>query len=458
MSNYQPSRISLTFSKRGESRAVEFFCLKAARSLSKPYDPYFWTTLVLQLSDTEPAVRHAIIARSSLYEDFAYHSREALQLRSNRFALLHYNAAIQQLKIVQDEDLILVACLLFICIEVIQRNLEQAITHSKHGFEIFQTIHATKTPTRDAVGPIIRRLRTMQFFFGRIDFQQDLGQHEAIPRHILSISEAEGLLEDLFLRVVSLNRSLDEYRYGKLLGQPAKPELLVAVRKIQYSIQQLQLAYPSIDRQVPYFDSKNVHHLNFAIRLKVCQLWASAMRLDPEDTRYDQHHDDFRSIIQHAECLSSAMNLLSDSVSEREFRFEIGLFPFLYFVAWKCRDLATRLKALQLLKHCSATKESFCDLEKVYLRARRIIEIEHSLVLNKSDQPIGSVLWTDLPRADNRVHNFIANPYDRLRAKVDGKTFVGRPEGFLMRDENGRMYLRIEFIVVRPVSELILLF
>lgn len=40
----------------------------SAATLTKPFDSHFWSSLVLQLSISEPAVRHASIAFASAYE------------------------------------------------------------------------------------------------------------------------------------------------------------------------------------------------------------------------------------------------------------------------------------------------------------------------------------------------------------------------------------------------------
>jgi hypothetical protein len=51
------------------SHELEFYRQKIATKLSGDFDSDFWSVLVLQLSQSEPAIRHAVSAISVIYKD-----------------------------------------------------------------------------------------------------------------------------------------------------------------------------------------------------------------------------------------------------------------------------------------------------------------------------------------------------------------------------------------------------
>ncbi|KAF5612490.1 C6 zinc finger domain protein [Fusarium sp. NRRL 25303] len=87
-----------------EQRGLQYFCEVAAPCLLGPKSPYFWTHLVMQLSESEPVVKHSLLAISSLYEN-----REVQRTSPAppNLALRHYNAAIRELKTTQSDVLAL---------------------------------------------------------------------------------------------------------------------------------------------------------------------------------------------------------------------------------------------------------------------------------------------------------------------------------------------------------------
>jgi hypothetical protein len=60
--------LSTLIANAEEKRAIYYFREKAAPVLSGSLDSSFWSRLVLQVGDSEPAVRLAIMAVGSLFE------------------------------------------------------------------------------------------------------------------------------------------------------------------------------------------------------------------------------------------------------------------------------------------------------------------------------------------------------------------------------------------------------
>ena len=88
-----------------EKRAIYYFREKAAPALSGSLDSSFWSRLVLQVSDSEPAVRLAIMAVGSLFEHIQQEmpgspkkdNQAVVSGRRYQFAIKCYNKAISAL-------------------------------------------------------------------------------------------------------------------------------------------------------------------------------------------------------------------------------------------------------------------------------------------------------------------------------------------------------------------------
>ncbi|KAK4941116.1 hypothetical protein LTR10_018916 [Elasticomyces elasticus] len=129
----ESNRLTTNGSSGDEDRAFAFFGQMAGPALSGHSESYFWTNVVMQLSHREPAVRHAVVAVSSLYEKFQDVVKTPISAPANPLALRHYNAAIKELRSTRDETVVLVVCALFICIEFLQGNHQSAIEHCRSG-------------------------------------------------------------------------------------------------------------------------------------------------------------------------------------------------------------------------------------------------------------------------------------------------------------------------------------
>jgi hypothetical protein len=88
---------------RDERRSLDYYRTRVSKEISGFFDAEIWNTLVLQVGEGEPAVRHAILALSSLYE--AGEMSQLLQYPSSnerykclmRFAAHEYTKAVSAL-------------------------------------------------------------------------------------------------------------------------------------------------------------------------------------------------------------------------------------------------------------------------------------------------------------------------------------------------------------------------
>lgn len=124
--------------------------------------------MVSQASMQEPAVRHAVLSISTVYELVDDTPSEKMLMNpKGRYAMVQYNHALQHLAGVQDESVVLFSCILFICLEILRDNKMGALTHVAHGVRVFNNCLQRKSAwAADYLRPIFNRLTSCPFFFG----------------------------------------------------------------------------------------------------------------------------------------------------------------------------------------------------------------------------------------------------------------------------------------------------
>jgi hypothetical protein len=126
-----------------ERRSFHHFRIRTADDLSGCFDSNFWNRLVLQLSHSEPAIKHALIALGAAHE--SYQAGRVDSFITPGFALQHYNRAINFLNQHLSNpnrratEVTLICCAIFICFESVRGNYDAAIVHLKSGIEILKS-------------------------------------------------------------------------------------------------------------------------------------------------------------------------------------------------------------------------------------------------------------------------------------------------------------------------------
>lgn len=433
-----------------ERRALEFFCRAAGPSLSGPMDPYFWTHLVMQFSGFEPAVRHSIVSISSLYEQVRAAPESILRLADNRLALSHYNLAIRELKSMNNEPLVLMVCILFICIEILLGNREAAIQHCKHGVVILENVEASYPWTKKYLSPIFRRLTLFPFFFGSgsASFPKLLGLDDQMPASFSSMEEAQYYLDGIVTRTVGLVRQGDSYRLGNLRSKPVPSELLSQQDTIRSALNQWQSRFADFQNEAPSRPRPDEMLCNTLLRYEIAQIWVETA-FEYDETAYDRYLDRFRWMV------SEAANIYLSRISEGDttlqetpkFIFEMGFIPLLYYVVIKCRCLETRIQALSLMKMLGVVRENLWELSSMHAAGRRVIEIEHAVLLDKQGQISTMPGWPGLPPDEMRVRDSTTSPRPFVNIDEQGQETRGRMAGFFRRTIDGNIYLQSEVIL-----------
>ncbi|KAF2498613.1 hypothetical protein BU16DRAFT_524701, partial [Lophium mytilinum] len=137
-----------------ESRYLNYYFHRAGPRLSGNLDSDLWMRIVLQFASVEPAIRHATMVISYLYERGMEQRQTACPLvlpaQGKRFYLKHYNEAIRcliaRMQIESNAlEISLVTCILFVCMEILRaEHTEFAMAHFLSGLDILATLRARR--------------------------------------------------------------------------------------------------------------------------------------------------------------------------------------------------------------------------------------------------------------------------------------------------------------------------
>lgn len=370
-----------------EARALEFFRLQVAPFLSRHSSKTFWNTLVFQVGQQEPAVRHAMICISSMYEGLGETDHSPLIRSRERFAITQYNMALKQLaSAATDEKIVLLVCLLFICIEMLQGNKEVAIQHCRHGITICNnTSKGLLGWAKQALQPIFLRLATFPYFFGVevADFPEPVGLVSDGLATGVTAEEKTTAWDYLVNRAVRLVRLGLSHRQGPLRHLPIPDHLFAEKEVIYQSLVTWQDHYRTTRAAYLPDDEGLEPHLYDEMKCIVGKIWISCC-LNDNEMVYDEHLADFEELLHLSELLIHLRS--TESGPRPKFIFEMGFLPFLYFVVIKCRRLDLRLTALRQIPSISHEQENLFSAKTLYFVGRRSIEVEHGICLDPYHQ------------------------------------------------------------------------
>lgn len=316
--------------------------------------------MVLQACHTEPAIKHAVLALSSLHQlsglpndsDTAYQHRLYAEKQHHK-ALAEARGLIASAQS-QDVDRILIACVIFIIFEGVHGDYRAAAMHMDSGRAIVaqnsqRLKHTTRRRDLIEIEHALARLdlpaicftdRSSPYRYNLTDFYQ--------TNPILSIDvfqdvgEAQASFVDLMRWLLVLSNHIDaEHRHGNLQSmaryQAEKNRCGALFEKWNYHFQNV------VGRADP---SASPMILNLRIWQACAALIVTAETYGSE-TRYDSLMHYFQLMIEYGERLAEK---LSDPNVARSFSFDLGYTIPIYFTATRCRDPKLRRRAVALLK------------------------------------------------------------------------------------------------------------
>lgn len=419
--------LSTLIASTEEKRAIYYFREKAAPVLSGSLDSSFWSRLVLQVSNSEPAVRLATMAVGSLFEHMEHEasfsvandSQAVAGGRRYQFGIQCYNKAISALlrRMEQDDQaapIALLTCVLFVCVEFLQGNEAEALSLCVNGTKVLQSVprakdglahaqlswrHSLLAVIMEDVSPIFTRLGILSTLFGQPmekgmppTVLTDMPPPE-LPSSLHTLADARDALYHLMEKCQAVLRAAMVYKWGPA-NNLITPEALHTLQPrmlayLEHWAEAFNVLTSSFDPSASFVDLYastvlQLYHLIVYIWISTC--------VDKSETVFDAYLAEFASVTSLAETLlakGSATNALP------HFTFEMGIIPPLYFTAINCRHPTLRRKAVSLLRQGSM-REGLWDAEPMARVAERVIELEETGL-----EP-GSDAW---PEEKYRIHD-----------------------------------------------------
>ena len=409
-----------------ELHAFDHFRQRTAGQLAGHFASAIWEYLVLQVSHQQPAVMHAAIAVGSLYQ-----SRQAtalvsgvsgLENSSYRQAVTHYSKAIVKLRAYMEgangenrEEItttVLIACLLFISFEMLQGDQKLVISHLVKGLKILFEYCRPKIPIHmhkrgvvvrnstpepiDRLSEVFVRLDADSTMFGRrapflhpINYYQDMGPAIQVPPFFESVNEARIQLDRLASIAFCIRGELVK------IAEESLPKTNGTTTDWHVYYCTLYARARRIDHgQHPHLASRK-HEL-----LKAFGTWQSSLAAmgRPKDStailllqiqqlfpwfiistfqeRRVSLSDRFEAeFVRTIDLATKYVEKTRSESSQFAFIMEPGILSSLYLVGTKCRSLAVRRKAIELLSR--ATLQEGLWSGRLYGKfVQRLMEVE----------------------------------------------------------------------------------
>ncbi|KAL4949227.1 hypothetical protein BDW69DRAFT_198257 [Aspergillus filifer] len=436
--------IPLLFSTPGtarERRSFQFFYERTVPSLAGFTGSDFWNRLVLQVSQHEKAVWHALIALGSLHENFENDSLVPGLWFSRRgsdyFAVKEYLVAIRALLRGSEwregggkgqrgmwaanlpVDVCLISCLLFACFEVLSSHYDSAIGHIRGGIKIMNEAYydsrsgtfchlylKPSTVTGLEMGTLHKMLITLQdqaFVLTRDDLDMQLAHKTSFPGHpyldipssFSSIAEARDTFEYYRCKAA---RDLSD-KVGTDHGVELKPLLQSydpLIRQFSASLHQFEQTKGDhlTAREQIGLSILKVHQNMQLIRFEYAKLGLS------DQVSWDKFNWLFEEIVKLAayvvdsthgiDCLSLSQTQLEKLASEGKFKpsftLDMGIVGPVYNTATLCRDPYIRRRAARVLR--SASRQEGCFNSHVCaVIAEQAIAIEEAAAVAIRNDP-----------------------------------------------------------------------
>ena len=399
-----------------ERRAFHFFQHITAPCLSGDLDGAFWRVLVLQICQSEPAVRHAVLAVSSLHEGMVQATRTTTATMTtpyahaedrNAFALYQYNRAIacllDQMRTADARPLVpLLTCVLFVCIELMQSKDRESLLHLQQGRQLLNQLGrkpSTRNPEMDLIKqhlvPMYTRLSLTSLMFGGepVEIPMSLKTLTEVPMVFETIDQVRYALYDFMDACLRFAKKTHVAKLGEI-----PPDQMQAFEKEQdfllRKLAKFNVAF-SLYRTTKPRDAPAGSISLIQIHVHTTFIWVSTA-LSQHETVFDDYVDTFSTIIPLA---AEYINSLSTPPPSHEqqaagrptgpapsaadtrrfaalFTFEMYIIAPLYFVASKCRHPIIRRAALDLLRRNPTRRENLWRANVMAAIAERTMRLE----------------------------------------------------------------------------------
>ena len=408
-SSSSPS-LTVNFRSPDEVRAFDYYranagSLVGASGIRGADD--FWTGLVTRLCFSDDAVRHAVLAMSSLHESVVAGGRS----RGTSFAFREYGKAIAAVREYRGSGpaaVPLLVCVVFICIEFMLDYKAAAQLHICQGRQMLARmgqqeeeegeggqgeqaggISSSSSSSSSAMDvirkelvPVYARLSLASYLFGSRPAPIPaflIPQGGRVPAMFATLSEARDALHHLVDAGLAMSTEGKPAVYDPRTDPLELQRLRASQQDVLVRLSQWHSAFTVLKTMLPPAtggggddddddaaarDILHVYH-------SAATIWTSTA-LDPLERAFDAHTAHFASIVAHA---SSAVSGLR---GRSAFAFETEIVPPLLWAVEKCRHPLLRRAALSILrrKELRGRRENLWRVEETAAVAAKVLELE----------------------------------------------------------------------------------
>ncbi|RDW81418.1 Zn(II)2Cys6 transcription factor domain-containing protein [Aspergillus mulundensis] len=420
-----------------ERRAFAYYFHHAAPYLAGGLDQAFWTVTVPRICRLEPAVWDAVNAISALFEfpdicgDFVFlRSRDEPRMNEKQSeALGWYSRSLSKIQSgierrSVDVHVALVSCVLFVCIEMVQGRVEEALGLYGQGVRLILDLRARGASVRDVgfledtIVPLFIRLGTAALSISGVPICDLYSGFDAQRSYLFrSLEDARDTLIPLAAEVQIFQR--DTGRNPFIGVEPViSPEVLARCVRLQGRLDAWRSAYAALTETLslhskPGSASSSASHSStstITISVSISAILQTyhatittilATCLSPTACIYDRHLESYRTIINQAS-LALECSRKPDG-AQPIFTFELGVGLPLFWTALTCRQPQIRREALRLL-HMAPPMQGFSKTQIGIALAGRIMQLEEKFakeLLSGEVSPLYESALLTPPSEDN---------------------------------------------------------
>ena len=348
-----PMILSETRAHAGGHRSLAFFRRRTLLEAAGWADDYFWNTIALPLSDTQPTIFFALASLGSLHESLSSRDSSSKTAARNR-SLELCNQAIQ-LTVAKDKDvplvLLLPICVVFTTIQMFE-CVATAHANLRHGINLVAAARTQDAPMLSTTE--LDMLDTVEELFERYQCRltlimepvSTLRQHRYIPSNAVEAPVIPFKFKNLYEARVYLER-LNTWCYQLACTvYPDHDDLSYHIQPYHDRWLQAMSAFPHEEEHpLNYFATQRSIKLLKAARIAsfilICTMNSN------EQIVYDKYVGHFREIINLYEPCTACIK----AKSRYQFTFgsDAGMIETLGLVASTCRESDIRQRAIDML-------------------------------------------------------------------------------------------------------------
>lgn len=394
-----------------EKSYFEWFRCRTAPKLPGSFDSSFWKTVLLQAAQQEPAIFHAVLALGAVQKTGIVSTTGAGQFNDipdevEQFALQHYTKAIRQLKrhfhtkTNGSLRITLIACVVFISLELLRGHFETAQTHLQNGLEILKQIQlhsnsdeailllgTCQESTNESILEAFSRLQSHVEFF-RLSYAHpclvlELDTPKPSFTAFRTYKDSWRYLDPLFRELFRMSHQARQQATPGAKASPRPLELVGQQHRIRIELSRWLTMHEVLKRgyhgqasadEEKVMDLLCAYHTMATIMVETC--------LEPDDEMiFDMHTGKFLLLIRHLiEVRTPAAAVPIHELPEYRLDMarsvvDVGWIPALYYAAIKCRVHEVRWLAITMLESASH-REGIWDSRITAYAARKVVQLE----------------------------------------------------------------------------------